>query len=275
MSLLQFSRPRRAPLRRLAVTVAGLTGVACNGLTSADPVTNRYGAVSIIGRNAPNNRAVANATVILFEAFTTALPSSELQQSDNCVYAPVDTNVTVARGVQKAGPLVNLAVGSTTYPMAYDDRNFRYATDAAVPFGYAAGDSAQLTIPGDPAVYPATSIKTRLAEPVIPGAVSVPTGTTPMVFTWNAGRDSSSAIILSLRYANPASSPFANEQIYCSLKDDGTHQLPTSALTAFLASPNDKRRLQITRWRTRELRVDGRTFLHIATSIDTTLVFQP
>ncbi len=275
MSRVQFPRPHRSVVRRLSASVVGLACLGCNGLTSADPVTNRYGAVSIIGRNAANNRAVANATVILFEAFTTALPSSELQQSDNCVYAPVDTNVTVARGVQKAGPLVNLAVGSATYPMTYDDRNLRYATDAAVPFSYVVGDSAQLTIPGDPAVFPATSIKVRLAEPLLPGAVSVPTGTTPMVFTWNAGRDTSSAIILSLRYANPASSAFANEQIYCSLKDDGTHQLPTSALAAFVASPNDKRRLQITRWRTRELRVDGRTFLHIASSIDTTLVFQP
>jgi len=271
----QYTRSHRAAMRRLSTSVFGLACVGCGGLTNAIPVTNRYGAVSIIGRNAPGNRAAANATVILFEAFTTALPSSELQQTDNCVFASVDTVVSVARGVQKAGPLVNLAVGSTTYPMAYDDRNFRYATDAAVPFSYAAGDSAQVTIPGDPAVFPATSIKVRLAEPIIPGTVSVPTGTTPMVFTWNAGRDSSSAIILSLRYANPASASFANEQIYCSLKDDGTHQLPTSALTAFLASPNDKRRLQITRWRTRELSVDGRTFLHIASSIDTTLVFQP
>ncbi len=260
--------------RMLACALA-FSAVGCTGLTNADPVTNRYGAVNIVGRNAPNSRVEANATVILFDAFTTALPSSELQQSDACVYAAVDTVVTIARGVKKAGPLVNLAVGSASYPMAYDDRNFRYQTDAAVPFTYAIGDSAQLTIPGDTAVFPSTSIKVRLVEPLIPGAVSVPTGTTPMVFTWNAGRDTTSAIILSLRYASPATATFANEQIYCSLKDDGAHQLPTSALTAFLASPNDKRRLQITRWRTRELRVDGRTFLHIASSIDTTLVFRP
>jgi hypothetical protein len=117
----------------------------------------------------------------------------------------------------------------------------------------------------------------KLAEPLIPGAITVPTTTAPMVFTWNAPEpsDTTSAIILSLRYANPATSPYANEQIYCALNDDGTHQLPTSALAAFLASPNDKRSLVMTRWRTREQAVDGRTILHIATSVDTTLKFTP
>ena len=161
--------------------------------------------------------------------------------------------------------------------MPYDSVLIRYATPTSPSLSYAAGDAVQVTIPGDAAVYPGGSISVRLAEPLVPGVITVPTGTTPMNFSWNTplAGDTTSAIILSLRYANPATNGVANEQIYCALKDDGVHALPTSALSAFLASPNDKRSLVMTRWRTREVSLDNRTILHIATSIDTTLTFKP
>jgi hypothetical protein len=177
----------------------------------------------------------------------------------------------------KAGASVTLSVGSGTVNMPYDDVLFRYASSELTPFTYTSGDNVQATIPGDAATFPAASIGVKLAEPLIPGIITVPTTTAPMVFTWSspAAGDTTSAIILSLRYANPATNTFANEQIYCALKDDGSHQLPTSALAAFLASPNDKRSLVMTRWRTREALLDDRTVLHIATSVDTTLTFRP
>jgi hypothetical protein len=248
---------------------------ACTSLTSSDVTPNRYASISIRARNSTGGRAVANATAIFFEAYTAAVPNSALQQTDQCAYSTVDTTVVVTKGVKKAGAAVTLGIGTTTVTMPYDDLYFRYANAEASPFTYGAGDVAQATIPGDAAVYPATAISVRLAEPLVPGIITVPTGTTPMAFTWNAAGDSTSAIILSLRYANPATASYANEQIYCSLKDDGFHQLPTSALAAFLASPNSKRSLVMTRWRTREASLDVRTILHIASSVDTTLVFQP
>lgn len=275
MSISSFSSSPRVGTRVLLVAAVAAVLGACTNLTEADPITNRYGSVSIRAKNAPNNRALANATVILFEAFTAAVPNSALQQADQCIYSQVDTTTAIVRGVKKAGTPVTLGIGGTNIVMPYDETYQRYANAENAPFTYASGDQAQISIPGDAGVYPASTIGVRLAEPIIPGPVSVPTGTTPMTFTWNAGSDSTSAIILSLRYANPATSPYANEQIYCALRDDGAHQLPTSALAAFLASANDKRVLQITRWRTRETLIDARTILHVATSVDTSITFQP
>ena len=266
---------RRAALRLAAAGACVVAMTACTNLTESNPVSNRYGSISIRARNAPNSQASANATVILFEAYTAAVPNSALQQSDQCVYAAVDTATAVVKGVKKAGPQVSLSYGATSVTMPYDETYFRYANPENTPFSYGAGDVVQVTIPGDAAVYPSSTISVRLAEPIIPGVITVPTGTTPMMFTWNSSNDSTAAIILSLRYANPPTSTYANEQIYCALRDDGAHQLPTTALAAFLASPNDKRALQVTRWRTRETVIDARTILHIATSVDTTLVFQP
>lgn len=266
---------RRAALRLAAAGICVASMTACTSLTESNPIANRYGSISIRARNAANSRASANATAIIFEAYTAAVPNSALQQSDQCVYAAVDTATPVVKGVKKAGAQVSLSYGATSVAMPYDDLFFRYANPESTPFSYGAGDVVQATIPGDAAVYPSSTISVRLAEPIIPGVITVPTGTTPMAFTWNASNDSTAAIILSLRYANPPTSSYANEQIYCALRDDGAHQLPTSALAAFLASPNAMRALQVTRWRTREAFIDARTILHIATSVDTTLVFQP
>ncbi len=262
---------------RIALPAVALLSAACTSLDNNNPDPNRYGSVSVIAKNSANGRAAASATAIFFEAYTAAVPSSVLQQTDQCVYAPVDTTTTITKGVKRAGATVTLGIGSGSIAMPYDSALFRYASSASVPIDYARGDVVTATIPGDAATYPASTISVKLAEPLIPGTISVPTGTTPMVFAWNApeASDTTSAIILSLRYANPATTTYANEQIYCALKDDGFHQLPTSALAAFLASPNSLRSLVLTRWRTREKTIDGRTVLHIASSVDTTLRFTP
>ncbi|MCC6242004.1 MAG: hypothetical protein IT353_04145 [Gemmatimonadaceae bacterium] len=258
--------------------VLGLSAVAvasCTKLTESDLTANKFGAVNILAKHTGGTSARASGTVILFEAFSAALPNSLIQQSDQCVFSQVDTSTAAIRGVNQAGEAVTFSVGGRAVTLPYESSNQRYATPPATPFTYAAGEQVQATIPGNPSTFPASSITVRLAEPIFPGPVAIPTGTTPMTFTWNAAPDTTSAIVLSLRYANPAQSSYANEQIFCALRDDGTHQLPSSALTAFLASPNDKRLLQLTRWRTSQVSVDSRSFLHVTTSIDTTITFQP
>lgn len=267
--------------RPLAAAVTGAVSLvalaACTSLTNSNPDPNRYGSVSIIAKNTADGRASATATAIFFEAYTAAVPASVLQQTDQCVYSAVDTTTPLTKGIKQAGAQVTLGVAGSSITMPFDAALFRYATPSGSPISYGRGDAVQATIPGDPTTFPAATIGVKLAEPLIPGTITVPTGTTPMVFTWNApeASDTTSAIILSLRYANPPTSTYANEQIYCALKDDGFHQLPTTALAAFLASPNDKRSLVLTRWRTREQAPDSRTIVHIASSIDTVIKFTP
>ena len=113
----------------------------------------------------------------------------------------------------------------------------------------------------------------RLAETLIPGAVAIPAPGASLSVTWNASTDTTAAILLSLKYNNPTTSSYPNEQIFCALKDDGKFEIPPSGLTAFLAAPNSSRSLRLTRWRTRETLIDPKTILHIATSIDTTVKF--
>lgn len=246
---------------------------ACTKLTESTPVLNRYGAVNITAKPTSTTRASANATVIFFQSYSASVPNSATQQSDQCTFATVDTTTTVTQGVGKAGDAVAFTIGATSLSLPYDLLLFRYANPTTAPITYASGDLVQVVIPGATDVFPASSISVRLAEPMIPGAIALPASGLPLSVTWNAASDTTSAIILSLRYANPSTSAYGNEQIFCALRDDGKYDIPASALTAFLASPNNRRSLQLTRWRTNQLLIDAHTLLHIATSVDSTVVF--
>ncbi len=257
----------------LALLAASTSAAGCSKITEADRTANRYGAVNITARSATGGKVTANATVIFFEAFSAAVPSSVLQATDQCTYAAVDTGVTVTTGVKKGGENVTLAIAGSTVTLPFEAGLFRYANPAGAPFSYTAGDAVVANVPGASDGFPASSIGVRLAEPLLPGPVTVPAFGVNMTVTWNASTDTTAAILLSLRYANPTSSPYGNEQVFCTLKDDGRFEVPSGGLSAFLAAPNATRSLRLTRWRTRESLLDAKTILHIATAVDTTIRF--
>ncbi len=257
---------RLAPLLAVALVVS-----ACSELTEANPTLNRYGAINITAQGGTSAGVPANATVIFFEAFTAAVPNSALQRTDECRFAAFDTTITLARGVNKAGDNVTLAFGNTSVVLPYQASLLRYANPFDAPLRYASGDAAIVNIPGAAGVYPAASISVALAEPIVPGPITLPAAGAPLVVTWNATNDATTAVILSLRYANPSTNTFGNEQIFCALADDGRHELPGNALGPFLAAPGATRSLRLTRWRTREALLDPSTVLHIATSVDSTI----
>lgn len=254
-----------------ALTLAG----ACGGLTeTAPPTPNRYGAVNIRGRATSNTAVRANATVIFFEAITIAVPNSTLQQSDNCIFQGVDTLPQVARGQFRAGETVSLTASGSTITMPYADALQRYATPDASPLAYTGGDVAQVSIPGSAGAFPAQSISVKLAEPLLPQAMALPQTGAPLAVRWNATNDPSAAIIIQLKYADPASSSFANRQVYCEVRDDGSFDVPANGLTSFLQSPANLRSLTLTRWRTNEVLPDAKTVLHIVSSVDTVVTLR-
>ncbi len=268
--MVQLSRVRRqaAALALLTSTLA-----ACTKITESNQTSNRYGAVNITARSTSATRASANATGIFFEAFTVAVPNSALQRTDACAFAAYDTTSTVTKGVSKAGDQLTLNVGITATSLAFSDALLRYANATTTPITYNAGEVAVIQIPGATGVFPAATINVPLAEPVLPSAVTIPAFGTPLAVRWNASSDTTTAVLLSLRYSTTASATLANEQIFCTVRDDGSYDIPSSALTTFLAAPAASRSLQITRWRTREQQIDARTVLHIASSLDTIVKF--
>jgi hypothetical protein len=265
------ARPRHRAIPFAALAAILLAG--CNALSETVNL-NQYGAVNVQARNSSSTTANATATVIFFKAITIAVPNSALQQTDQCVTTSIDNSTTTTRGETRAGSAIALSAGGNNFSLAYVDSLSRYQTPFGQPFSYKSGDVAQFTIPGETGNFPASQISVKLAEPIIPGAVTVPAANAPLSVTWNGTNDNVSAIILQLNYANPATSTVANEQIYCALRDDGAHDFPATLLTAFLASPNALRSLKVTRWRTAEVLPSRTSLLHVASSVDTTLTFR-
>ncbi|MEN9508355.1 MAG: hypothetical protein RLZZ621_918 [Gemmatimonadota bacterium] len=255
-----------------ALWIATAVLAACQDATGYTPTVNRYAALNMVGRTAGNGEGQARITAIFFDALTLSVPNSALQQSDQCTLAAVDTLTLVTRGEKKLLTTPTLAIGGVPATLIYRDSLARYEpTESTVR--YRAGDLAQFTIPAD-AAFPGGSLSVKLAEPVLPGKITVPTVGQSMNVTWNGTNDPTAAIILSLRYANPVSSPYANEQVYCALRDDGVHDFTPVALTNFYNSPPALRSLTITRWRTSEALPDARSLLHLASSFDTTVAIR-
>ncbi|MEO7362947.1 MAG: hypothetical protein ABI120_21620 [Gemmatimonadaceae bacterium] len=254
---------------RLAVALVVVPLAGCLKSVNENSNATKYGAIAVTGIPVANGNGAASASAIFFQAFSVNIPDSRLQ-SNGCQFASVDTTQAASTGQLKAGTALSMIVGSgattTARELGYDLANLRYQSSAVL---YKANDSITVSIPGDAAGFPASSIKLRLAEPLFPEDVTVPTGSDKMTVRWNASSDTTTAIILSLRYANPPSSTYANEQLICALKDDGAEDITGTVLGPFTLSPVGMRSLKLTRWRTNLVLPGDAAVLHIVSTIDT------
>lgn len=259
-----------------AVTVAGVLAVAavlgaCAGSTDNQQTLQKYGAVNFVAKRTGATQAAATATFVAFESVGLTVPNSSAQQNDQCVYANVDTSATTARGDRSAGDPVSIVVGGVTRSLTYSEADKRYATPAASPINYTAGDVAQVTVPGNGTLFPSIAGSVKLAEPIDLAPVVIPAAGNNLTITWNGTNDATAAVILQIKYPNPVSSSFANEQVYCALKDDGSVVLPGGLLNPF-SQATSKRSLTLVRWRTNLVTANG-AYLHFTSSTDTTVVF--
>ncbi|WP_461411882.1 hypothetical protein [Gemmatimonas sp.] len=267
---------RSSPLRSFPVALvallAGAVGMgACSSITETNQTLQKYGGVNFVAKRTASGQGSATATVVAFESIGLQVPNSSLQQNDQCVYAAVDTLPQTARGDRSAGDAVAVVVGGNTRQLAYSTADLRYATPVGSPIVYSAGDIAQVNIPGNGSAFPAISGSVKLAEPLVLDTLTLPSNGQNLTITWNGTNDATAAIILQLKYPNPVSSTYANEQIYCALKDDGSVVLPGGLLNPFQVATT-KRSLTIVRWRTNFVTANGAN-LHLTSSIDTTVVF--
>lgn len=260
-------RPLIAPL--LCVAVMG----ACASATESNSSIGNYGTITISGKPIPGNRVAASVQAVFFQGISASAPNSALQQGDRCAYAFLDTATTRATGSLKVGESLALTFAGTTVNMPFSQALSRYEPVVGATLSYTAGDSASVRIPGPPGVFPASSISVQLAEPIIPGPISLPATGAPMDVTWNGTNDPTAAVILSVRYGATPTATVPNEQIYCALKDDGAFQIPASGLVPLLASPSNLRSVSLLRWRTREVRPDTLNLLHVVSTVDTVVRF--
>jgi len=264
------------PRRRLITAAAGAIALvaatgACAGSTEIQQTGQKYGAVNFVGKRTVAGNGSASVTFVAFEGAGVQVPNSSAQQNDQCVYASVDTSTVAARGDRSAGDAISIVVAGVTRSLPYSASELRYATPAGAPITYAAGDIAQVLVPGNGNSFPAMSGSVKLAEPIELGPLATPTSGANLTVTWNGTNDATAAVILQIKYPNPVTSTYANEQVYCALKDDGSVNIPAGLLNPFLVA-SSKRSLTLVRWRTNLVSANGAN-LHFTSSTDTTVVF--
>ncbi len=261
-------------------SLAGLAGsvvlaaalAACSNLTGSDVPANRYAALNIQAKSTSTTAASGLATLIFFKGVNVTVPNSANQQTDQCIISGVDTSTVVTTGMNNAGNGIAFSVSGRSTALTYNTTLSRYEA-AAGQVTYNSGETATLTIPDAGTVFPATTLSLKLAEPLIPNAITLPTAGNDWLVRWNGTNDDVSSIQVQLFYANSSTATKPNEQVYCVFKDDGTQAIPSQYLATFLASPNGLRSMRLMRWRTNERVVDANTLLHLASTIDTVITF--
>lgn len=250
----------------LALVLAACTNSSDNGITS------RIAAVSIVGNTVDKTTASADVSVVAFDVSSDVLlniPNSTLQQTDQCVVASLTNPGTSPIGQMRAGDALQLMIGAETYNLPWSSTRNGYFTPSNAPISYLTGDVARAVISGSAEGFPAAEISVRLAEPIVIDSMSTLDADRPLEVYWNATRDPGTAVILSLAYANPATSTVANEQVYCELADDGAHLIEGVGLARAFASPPELRYITITRWRTSQSNPDDRSLVHIVSTVQT------
>lgn len=255
------------------IAVVGTAALAaCSNLSGSEIQPNRYGALNVQAQNNGSAGAVGLATMIFFKGVNVSVPNSSNSQFDQCIISRIDTTTTATTGMNSVGSGLSMSIAGRAVAMPYNSTTLRYESGAS-KFSYNSGESVTINVPDAGTVFPLSTLSLKLAEPIVPAALTVPAANADWLVRWNGTNDGLSSIQLQLRYATSAGATAANEQVYCVLQDDGSTTLPASYLTGFLASPNNVRSLRIMRWRTNERVIDANTLLHLTSTIDTVVTF--
>jgi hypothetical protein len=187
--------------------------------------------LSEINRQVPNSRFVVDSCRTLPYPLETARDSG----------ATIDAGspVTITTDKESAAMLPASINGLTEYALQGDGR-----------VAFTPGTPVTFSIPGAPNGFPQTSITGATAQPLEIGPVDPnPADNTGLVLTWNASADST-AVVISLEYGSTSDRTTADQQIVCSLTDDGVDTLSLVETLRWKQSPPVTRRVTAYRWRT-------------------------
>lgn len=155
--------------------------------------------------------------------------------------------------------------GSTVYLKPRTENNltaYRLSDEDGVPV--TPGATVTFTVPGAASGFPASNIAVKTVEPYTMSAVpdEIPVGES-VVLTWTPAGSGGSRMDIAFAYATTPDGQL-NEQLYCSLLDDGEHDVPSSALNGFRAAASGIREFSSRRWRTSFKDLGGSVMLAIS-----------
>ncbi|MGH7719696.1 MAG: hypothetical protein ACREON_12745 [Gemmatimonadaceae bacterium] len=262
-------------MRIARASLGALSIVAIGGCTdlSTDSSQVRYGVLSVTAEPATTGGGfVTNPIGLFYLDRAGALPDSKSQQ-DNCAGQAFSTAAPPPRQVQfiDAGATITFTTGGNTQQMNPVSGGTRYVLPQSVAF--VPGALVSFQIPGAEGGFPASTVNTNTPPPItFQQVLPEPPAGSGLALSWNAG-DDSSRVEVALRYAASPSTD-ANQQIYCQLRDDGTHSIPDDLLTGWRNANNDVREAAANRFRT-HTNVDGDVALLVYSVSQTSIPLAP
>lgn len=233
--------------------VAVLALAGCK-LSSDLPTSRPLGVINQKGvQVAPNTYATAPVGVFFNASGITTPDSRYVVDSCTQTIYPIDTGATPKYSYLDAGPNVSVQTDLASGQLKPDTSlgglvSYVVPGDSLLPF--TPGAPITFTVPGATNGYPAISLAAATAGPYTFGPIDTLPDPTAFTITWSPAAGTGSAMVISLQFATGSTATAPDQQIYCSLVDDGSVTIPQRLASLWRTATPGTRHLSSYRWHT-------------------------
>jgi hypothetical protein len=238
-------------MRRHLLLSAVATPVILAACLDPEPIPDaNYGVIGLTTVVSTNDTILAPEAQFYRTALL-GLPTSRVF-TDQCLTAgyPTPTETQQLRYLDAGDSVAVSTVASTRYIFptvnSEGDESYVLRTSDRLPFH--PGDAVTVTVPGAAGGFANGTVSVITARGFTLGPIEPnPPVDEGLDITWTPAGDDSTKMLLSLQYG--VGQPTPNQQIFCSLIDDGTAQIPSFLLTQYRNAVAGSRRVEAARWR--------------------------
>jgi hypothetical protein len=195
---------------------------------------------------------ILSPEAIFYRTGPLGLPTSRVAD-DQCQLAdyPQPSGNTGRPRFLEAGDsvLVSTATDTTALFPIIDANGESYVMSSGDRFPFHPGERVTITVPGKPGGFATSNISVLTAHGFTMGPIDPsPPASADLELTWSPAGDDSTKILISLQYRDVGQGE-PNEQIFCSLKDDGAATIRSFFVTRWRVATAGSRRYEAARWR--------------------------
>jgi hypothetical protein len=252
-------------MRRNLLSAVGLP-LALAACLDPDPVPeSNYGVIGLTTVVTATD-TILSPEALFYRTGLLGLPTSRVN-SDQCQVAayPTPTQGTQLPRFLDAGDSVAISTTTTTkylFPVVSANGE-AYVLEEADRFPFRPGENVTITVPGAPGGFANGTISVLTARAFTLGPIeAAPPASTPLDLTWTPAGDDSTKMLISLQYG--VGQLAANQQIFCSLVDDGAAQVAPIYLTQWRTANTGSRKVEAARWRVAVKEVTGGVLLVVS-----------
>ena len=228
--------------------LALLGAAACSGGTDLPPFRPVAIVTVEVHPNARPSGYSATTTGFFFQERLTEITNSA--SPSNTCSPPQPTSVVtnnagtrwISPGTNPTFSLIGTGEGvSRTVPLLLttDLANRQFYVNDSLPTVYPGTDTATVTLPGAAGGFPALTMRARVVENYEAQPVADSGDASGLVLQWTPATQIGTTMQIQLRYKTDPAFEAPNEQVICSVVDDGDFRVPASVLNGWRNAGND------------------------------------